>query len=112
MRLPPSGNSPGPKVRLMTARHALAGLEREGVIERRRGAGTFVAAALDIFGMVRHPGMQLFFVPFQRHSLEGVLGGELLAHVLRPCARRMGQDRCSWPGIIPRETSSGRCRMP
>lgn len=27
----------------MTARHALAGLEREGKVERRRGAGTFVA---------------------------------------------------------------------
>jgi GntR family transcriptional regulator len=32
------------QVSLMTARHALAGLEREGVVERRRGAGTFVAA--------------------------------------------------------------------
>jgi GntR family transcriptional regulator len=32
------------KVSLMTARHALAGLEREGVVDRRRGAGTFVAA--------------------------------------------------------------------
>jgi len=30
-------------VSLMTARHALAGLEREGSVERRRGAGTFVA---------------------------------------------------------------------
>src|SRR5215472_4026790 len=30
-------------VRLMTARHALASLEREGVVERRRGVGTFVA---------------------------------------------------------------------
>src|ERR1700733_125277 len=30
-------------VSLMTARHALAGLEREGAVERRRGAGTFVA---------------------------------------------------------------------
>jgi GntR family transcriptional regulator len=30
-------------VSLMTARHALAVLEREGVVERRRGAGTFVA---------------------------------------------------------------------
>src|ERR1700719_87229 len=30
-------------VSLMTARHARAGLEREGVVERRRGAGTFVA---------------------------------------------------------------------
>jgi GntR family transcriptional regulator len=31
------------KVSLMTARHALAGLEREGIVERRRGSGTFVA---------------------------------------------------------------------
>jgi GntR family transcriptional regulator len=30
-------------VSLMTARHALAGLEREGIVERRRGSGTFVA---------------------------------------------------------------------
>jgi GntR family transcriptional regulator len=32
------------KVSLMTARHALAVLERDGVVERRRGAGTFVAS--------------------------------------------------------------------
>src|ERR1700757_3117023 len=31
-------------VSLMTARHALATLEREGVVERRRGVGTFVAS--------------------------------------------------------------------
>src|ERR1700676_5290311 len=30
-------------VTLMTARHALAGLEREGMVVRRLGAGTFVA---------------------------------------------------------------------
>ena len=30
-------------VSLMTARHALVGLEREGIVERRHGAGTFVA---------------------------------------------------------------------
>src|SRR6201984_744433 len=30
-------------VSLMTARHALAGLEREGIVERRRGSGTVVA---------------------------------------------------------------------
>jgi len=31
------------KVSLMTARHALAEMEREGLVDRRRGAGTFVA---------------------------------------------------------------------
>jgi GntR family transcriptional regulator len=31
-------------VSLMTARHALASLEHEGAVERRRGVGTFVAA--------------------------------------------------------------------
>jgi GntR family transcriptional regulator len=30
-------------VSLMTARHALAALEKEGVVERKRGSGTFVA---------------------------------------------------------------------
>jgi DNA-binding GntR family transcriptional regulator len=32
------------RVSLMTARHALTDLEREGLVERRRSAGTFVAA--------------------------------------------------------------------
>jgi GntR family transcriptional regulator len=32
------------QVSLMTARHALATLEREGIVERRRGIGTFVTA--------------------------------------------------------------------
>jgi GntR family transcriptional regulator len=31
-------------VSLMTARHALSSLEQEGLVERRRGAGTFIAA--------------------------------------------------------------------
>jgi len=31
------------RVSLMTARHALTSLEREGIVERRRSAGTFVA---------------------------------------------------------------------
>ncbi len=30
-------------VSMMTARHALTALEREGIVVRRRGAGTFVA---------------------------------------------------------------------
>ena len=32
------------EVSLMTARHALTSLEREGIVERRRGVGTFVSA--------------------------------------------------------------------
>jgi GntR family transcriptional regulator len=32
------------QVSLMTARHALASLEREGIVERRRGIGTFVSS--------------------------------------------------------------------
>jgi GntR family transcriptional regulator len=32
------------QVSLMTARHALATLEREGIVERRRGIGTFVSS--------------------------------------------------------------------
>lgn len=32
------------QVSLMTARHALTSLEREGIVERRQGIGTFVAA--------------------------------------------------------------------
>ena len=31
------------EVSLMTARHALAEMEREGLVDRRRGAGTFVS---------------------------------------------------------------------
>src|SRR6202790_5433475 len=31
------------QVSLMTARHALASLEHDGIVERRRGIGTFVA---------------------------------------------------------------------
>jgi GntR family transcriptional regulator len=31
-------------VSLMTARHALSSLKQEGIVERRRGAGTFIAA--------------------------------------------------------------------
>jgi len=49
-QLPPGSAVPSERelakthnVSLMTARHALAGLEREGIVERRRGAGSFVA---------------------------------------------------------------------
>jgi GntR family transcriptional regulator len=40
-------------VSLMTARHALASLEREGIVERRRGVGTFVSAPKIHFNKLR-----------------------------------------------------------
>src|ERR1700689_83879 len=40
-------------VSLMTARHALTGLEREGLVVRRRGAGTFVAPPKIHFNKLR-----------------------------------------------------------
>jgi GntR family transcriptional regulator len=41
------------QVSLMTARHALASLEREGIVERRRGIGTFVATPKIQFNKLR-----------------------------------------------------------
>src|ERR1700676_4016608 len=44
------------QVSLMTARHALASLEREGVVERRRGIGTFVSTPkIHLNKLMRHP---------------------------------------------------------
>src|SRR5438034_10806449 len=41
------------QVSLMTARHALTSLEREGIVERRQGIGTFVAAPKIHFNKLR-----------------------------------------------------------
>src|ERR1700726_3803224 len=46
-------------VSLMTARHALASLEREGLVERRRGVGTFVAAPKIHFNKLMHYNEQM-----------------------------------------------------
>src|SRR5580658_8327432 len=48
------------------------------------GENVGLKTALYIFGMVRHPGMQLFVVPLQRHRLERTLGRKLLAQVCGP----------------------------
>jgi GntR family transcriptional regulator len=47
------------KVSLMTARHALVSLEREGLVERHRGIGTFVAAPKIHFNQLRSYTEQL-----------------------------------------------------
>jgi len=47
-------------VSLMTARHALAGLEREGLVERRQGAGTFVASPKIHFNKLMSYSEQMF----------------------------------------------------
>jgi len=45
------------------------------------GENVGLKPALDVGSMVRRPGMQLFLVPLQRHSLERVFGGELFPKV-------------------------------
>lgn len=47
------------QVSLMTARHALVSLEREGIVERRQGIGTFVAAPKIHFNKLRSYTEQL-----------------------------------------------------
>src|ERR1700689_5299030 len=64
------------KVSLMTARHALASLEREGLVERRRGAGTFVASPKIHFNKLMSFTEQL--------AVRGLVAGSkiLVAHVV------------------------------
>jgi len=47
------------QVSLMTARHALVSLEREGIVERHRGVGTFVASPKIHFNKLRSYTEQL-----------------------------------------------------
>lgn len=58
------------RVSLMTARHALVQLEREGLVERKRGAGTFVALPKIHFNKLMSFTEQM--------AMRGLLGGSQL----------------------------------
>jgi GntR family transcriptional regulator len=67
------------KVSLMTARQALAGLEREGIVQRRQGAGTFVALPKihfnELMSYTEHMSSRRL-VPRSRVLLAKVIEGE------------------------------------
>jgi GntR family transcriptional regulator len=82
------------KVSLMTARHALVGLEREGIVERRRGAGTFVAAPKIHFNKLMSYTEQMSsrgLVPRSRVLLSKVIADEqeVAARLRLPGASRV-----------------------
>src|SRR5271167_3512689 len=67
------------KVSLMTARHALAGLEHEEIVERRLGAGTFVAVPKIHFNKLMSYTEQMSsrgLTPRTRVLVAKVIGGE------------------------------------
>jgi GntR family transcriptional regulator len=67
-------------VSLMTARHALAGLEQEGIVERRLGAGTFVAVPKIHFNKLMSYTEQMSsrgLAPRSRVLVSKVVDGEL-----------------------------------
>jgi GntR family transcriptional regulator len=63
-------------VSLMTARSALGGLERQGIVERRRGAGTFVAVPRIQYNKLVSTTELMAGRGFRAHSR--VLNGELV----------------------------------
>src|SRR3984957_18687949 len=68
------------KVSLMTARHALASLEHEGIVERRLGAGTFVAVPKIHFNKLMSYTEQMSsrgLAPRSRVLVSKVVEGEL-----------------------------------
>src|SRR6266404_9792131 len=73
------------QVSLMTARHALAGLEREGIVERRRGAGTFVAPPRIHFNKLMSYTEQMSSRGLEPRST--VLSAKLIDHQLEIAAR-------------------------
>ena len=82
------------KVSLMTARHALAGLEHEGVVERRRGAGTFVAVPKIHFNKLMSYTEQMSsrgLAPRSRVLVAKVIEGdaEVVARLGLPAASRV-----------------------
>ncbi|MGB8013364.1 MAG: GntR family transcriptional regulator [Terriglobales bacterium] len=82
------------KVSLMTARHALAGLQQEGIVERRRGAGTFVAVPKIHFNKLMSYTEQMSsrgLAPRSRVLVAKVIDGEpeIAARLGLPAASRM-----------------------
>jgi GntR family transcriptional regulator len=82
------------KVSLMTARHALAGLEHEGIVERRRGAGTFVAVPKIHFNKLMSYTEQMSsrgLAPRSRVLVAKVIDGdeEVVARLGLPAASRV-----------------------
>ena len=82
------------KVSLMTARHALAGLEHEGIVERRLGAGTFVAVPKIHFNKLMSYTEQMSsrgLAPRSRVLVAKVIDGdpEVAARLGLPAASRL-----------------------
>jgi GntR family transcriptional regulator len=82
------------KVSLMTARHALAGLETEGIVERRHGAGTFVAVPKIHFNKLMSYTEQMSsrgLAPFSRVLFAKVIAdeSEIAARLGLPAASRI-----------------------
>src|SRR6202451_2891474 len=81
-------------VSLMTARHALTGLEHEGIVERRRGAGTFVAVPKIHFNKLRSYTEQMSsrgLAPRSRVLIAKMIAGEpeVAARLGLPAATRV-----------------------
>lgn len=82
------------QVSLMTARHALAGLEREGVVQRRRAAGTFVAPPRIHFNKLMSYTEQMSsrgLAPFSKIIVAKVIQdeSEIAARLTLPAASKM-----------------------
>jgi GntR family transcriptional regulator len=82
------------KVSLMTARHALGDLAREGVVERRHGAGTFVAPPKIHFNKLMSYTEQMASRGLSARSktvISGVIGGEpeIAARLSLPSSSRL-----------------------
>ena len=72
------------EVSLMTARHALAELEHQGLVDRRRGAGTFVALPKIHFNRLAS-----FTEQMASRGCRSALADTLCRH----CGRRAGSGR-------------------
>jgi GntR family transcriptional regulator len=81
-------------VSLMTARHALASLEREGLVQRRRGVGTFVAPPKIHFNKLMSYTEQMAGRGLEARTViisctPGILDEEIAAKLLLPPDARL-----------------------